>query len=92
MAAKVTDEFELMARNAELRNRGWIHAGDVPPCEVRVNGVELHEVCSVHRREGKAVVMVTDDAGELVIDKRRKRCLTKTVYGEVEIEAKSCGL
>ena len=88
----MADAFELLVRKAESRNRGWVYAGDIPPCVVRINGTEHAMVTGVHRRKGKAVVMIADDAGDLVPDKHKKRLLTKTVYGEVEIEAKGCGL
>ncbi|SEL12408.1 hypothetical protein SAMN05216359_105283 [Roseateles sp. YR242] len=77
-----TPIFDRICKLAEARNRGWIRAGDVIPCRVIADGVELTGVRAVHRKSGR--LQVVDNP--IRLDKHRKRVLFRTLHaGHIEL-------
>lgn len=76
----IKDAVTEIIKAAEASNNGWVHAGDVPRCNVIADGKLIENVRSVHRKTGRAVVHVTDSEGRIQVHKHGKRVLTKTLY------------
>lgn len=74
------DQLEIILRNVERKQRGWIHGGDVPRVEVLLNGQRVMQVMSIHRKTGRIRVAVQP----LRPDKTGKRVMTRTERGAVE--------
>lgn len=71
------ETFDRIACLAESRNRGWIHAGDVPRCRAYLDGERVNSVRSINRAKGRLVVVIQP----LRLDKHKKRALTRTIHG-----------
>ena len=80
--------FEREVKLAEKSGRGWVHAGEVPPCDVYIDGVMQINVRSVHRKKEKAVIYVTDENGLIVVNKYGKNARTRTAYGDIVLKQK----
>ena len=71
-------KLEKWVSRCEKANRGWVIAGEVPPCVVTVDGREIKHVAAVHRKTGRVKVY----RQPLMLDRYKKHPIMKTVRGE----------
>lgn len=73
--------FDQMLSSVERTGRGWVHGGDIPPCDVWLDGVLMKQVIAVNRKRG----MLRMTHAPVKLDKRRKNILFFTLRGVVTL-------
>ena len=68
----------------ERTGRGWVHGGEVLPCDVWLDGVLMTQVMAVHRKRG----ILRVGYYPVKLDKHKKRILFRTLRGEVRMALK----
>ena len=73
--------LEQMLENIERTGRGWVHGGEIPPCDVWLDGVLMKQVISVNRKRGMLRMTHTP----VKTDKHGKGILFFTLRGVVTL-------
>ena len=75
------EAFERALQAIERTGRGWLYGGEIPSCDVWLDGVLMKQVMAVNRKRG----MLRMGYSPVKLDKHRKRIRFFTLRGVVTL-------